>query len=83
MVKWIKTWWKVKKAKRALWKQVAIEQARDEEKRLYIKMRAAELAQEWLERNEFGLKQEDLNARCMSAAPKLQTKHVYKEIDAC
>jgi hypothetical protein len=83
MFKWIKTWWQVKKMKKAIWKQVAVEQARQDEEAKRIQEHTQELVKEWLENNEFGLTRKKLETNCMSSVPKNTAKDITKDITAC
>ena len=73
MFKTIKLWWKIRKLKKALENQVKTEVRKDEE---YTQERI----KDWLENNEFGLKERHLHTHCVSRVPKNAARNIDKQI---
>jgi hypothetical protein len=72
MFKKIKRWWKIKKLNRALLKQAKLDKD--------LPPYGYERVSDWLEKNEFNLKLQELQGHCMSQMPRIRTKSINKEI---
>ncbi len=83
MIKYLKTWWQVKKMKKATWKRVAIEQARQDEETRLMKEHAKEFVDAWLKENEFGLTLAMLSTNCMSSVARNAARNIDKNITEC
>jgi hypothetical protein len=80
MIKWLKTWWQVKKMSRAIWRQVKIEQQRQDAETQRLQEHVDEIFQRWIKDNEFGLTREQLETHCVSRVEKNHAKNIDREL---
>ena len=72
MFKKLKRWWKVKKLNKALLKQATLDKD--------LPPYGYDRVSDWLEKNEFNLRLQELQGHCISQTPKRMTRSVDKEI---